>query len=173
MTDDADKILRFPRRRRLPAVRQPSAAELLHGIATDLFALARGRDASALLGIVNRIEAAAERLTVPVADPGELVGDKILSQLSMFVLATGFGLELYPTSTGWKACCPFHSEETPSLHIKDTDNTYRCLSCGEAGGMAEFVEAMTARNAVEHSGLVHMLELLSEPDGDAPSQTEA
>lgn len=35
------------------------------------------------------------------------------------------------------ACCPFHSEKTPSFSVKN--NRYKCFSCGEGGDVIDFV----------------------------------
>ena len=37
----------------------------------------------------------------------------------------------------WKACCPFHGEKTPSLHIYD--DHYHCYGCGAHGDAITFV----------------------------------
>jgi DNA primase len=37
----------------------------------------------------------------------------------------------------WKACCPFHGEKTPSLHI--WDDHYHCFGCGAHGDAVTFV----------------------------------
>ncbi|MEO9189273.1 MAG: DNA primase [Acetobacteraceae bacterium] len=37
----------------------------------------------------------------------------------------------------WKACCPFHGEKTPSLHI--WDDHYHCFGCGAHGDAITFV----------------------------------
>ena len=37
----------------------------------------------------------------------------------------------------WKACCPFHGEKTPSLHI--WEDHYHCFGCGAHGDAITFV----------------------------------
>lgn len=38
-----------------------------------------------------------------------------------------------------RACCPFHSEQTPSFHI-NPKNFYKCFGCGAGGDSIKFVE---------------------------------
>jgi DNA primase len=50
----------------------------------------------------------------------------------------------------WKACCPFHGEKTPSLHIYD--DHYHCYGCGAHGDAITFVmqaEGASFAEAVE------------------------
>ncbi len=50
----------------------------------------------------------------------------------------------------WKACCPFHGEKTPSLHI--WDDHYHCFGCGAHGDAITFVmqaEGASFTEAVE------------------------
>lgn len=37
------------------------------------------------------------------------------------------------------ACCPFHSEKTPSFSIKPDGQFYKCFGCGESGNVITFV----------------------------------
>ncbi len=50
------------------------------------------------------------------------------------------------------ACCPFHKEKTPSLHIWRRQNTYKCFGCGKSGDAITFLmehERLTFVEAVE------------------------
>lgn len=38
-----------------------------------------------------------------------------------------------------KICCPFHSDERPSLHVFTKTNTFHCFGCGEHGDSIDFV----------------------------------
>lgn len=40
------------------------------------------------------------------------------------------------------ACCPFHSEKTPSFSISEEDGIYYCFGCKESGDVIKFVEKM-------------------------------
>ena len=37
------------------------------------------------------------------------------------------------------ACCPFHSEKTPSFAVNEWDQFFHCFSCGESGDVISFV----------------------------------
>ena len=39
----------------------------------------------------------------------------------------------------YKACCPFHEENTPSFTVVPTKQIYHCFGCGESGGIIDFV----------------------------------
>ena len=52
----------------------------------------------------------------------------------------------------FKACCPFHSEKSPSFYINDDKNFYHCFGCGAHGDIVGFVmrfENMSFIEAVE------------------------
>ena len=37
------------------------------------------------------------------------------------------------------ACCPFHSERTPSFHVWPESQRWKCFSCGRSGDAFSFV----------------------------------
>ena len=39
----------------------------------------------------------------------------------------------------WKACCPFHSEKTPSFTIYGNGRRFMCFGCGAEGDVFDFV----------------------------------
>ena len=39
----------------------------------------------------------------------------------------------------WKACCPFHSEKSPSFTVNDEKGFYHCFGCGAHGDAIEFI----------------------------------
>ncbi|MCL4143053.1 UNVERIFIED_CONTAM: hypothetical protein GTU68_031397 [Idotea baltica] len=50
------------------------------------------------------------------------------------------------------ACCPFHQEKSPSFHVDDRRNRYKCFGCGASGDHFTFVcetEGLSFPEAVE------------------------
>src|SRR5437764_10775430 len=48
----------------------------------------------------------------------------------------------------WKACCPFHSEKTPSFTVNDDKGFYHCFGCGAHGDAIRFL--------TDHGGMPFM-----------------
>lgn len=42
----------------------------------------------------------------------------------------------------YSACCPFHSEKTPSFYVDAQQGYYHCFGCGVSGDVISFVEEM-------------------------------
>ncbi len=51
-------------------------------------------------------------------------------------------LQLERKGSRFWACCPFHSEKTPSFTINEEDGIYHCFGCKESGDVISFVEKM-------------------------------
>jgi DNA primase len=58
------------------------------------------------------------------------------TQLSTLV---GKQVKLQKAGREWKACCPFHSEKTPSFTINDDKGFYHCFGCGAHGDAIRFL----------------------------------
>ncbi|HVG17640.1 MAG TPA: DNA primase, partial [Blastocatellia bacterium] len=41
--------------------------------------------------------------------------------------------------SNYMACCPFHSEKTPSFNVHPVKGLYKCFGCGAGGGIFDFV----------------------------------
>lgn len=50
--------------------------------------------------------------------------------LSSVIMAT---TKLQRAGREWKACCPFHNENTPSFYVNDEKHFYHCFGCGAHG----------------------------------------
>lgn len=57
------------------------------------------------------------------------------------------------------ACCPFHTEDTPSFHVRVEHEMYKCFGCGEAGDVFSFVQK------IRGVGFREALEFLAERCG--------
>ncbi len=67
------------------------------------------------------------------------------------------------------ACCPFHSEKTPSFSVNANKGFYKCFGCGKGGNVFTFVMELeginfpeAVRSVAEKSGIP-----LPEPVDDA------
>lgn len=65
----------------------------------------------------------------------------------------------------WKACCPFHSDRTPSLTINDAKGFYHCFGCGAHG------DALDAARELQGLSLIDAAEMLA--GGSLPSAMPA
>ena len=67
---------------------------------------------------------------------------------------------LKKSGANWVACCPFHSEKTPSFTVSPTKQFYHCFGCGAHGNAIGFL--------MEYAGLgyVDAVRELAESDWD-------
>ncbi|WP_405366174.1 DNA primase [Ruminobacter sp.] len=48
-------------------------------------------------------------------------------------------IKLKKTGSGYMACCPFHSEKTPSFSVSQQKQFFNCFGCHEAGNAYHFI----------------------------------
>ncbi|MGI9372786.1 MAG: DNA primase, partial [Hyphomicrobiales bacterium] len=97
------------------------------------------------------------RARVPVAD---VVGRKV----------TWDKRKSQPAKGDYWACCPFHSEKTPSFHADNRRNRYHCFSCKESGDVFTFLmklEGLSFPEAVEQLAGLAGLEMPKATPEDA------
>ena len=71
---------------------------------------------------------------------------------SDIVATVGKYVELQEKGSEFVACCPFHSERTPSFAVKPDKQFYYCFGCGASGDAIDFVskfENLDFKEAVE------------------------
>ncbi|MGL4364521.1 MAG: DNA primase [Bacteroidales bacterium] len=68
-------------------------------------------------------------------------------------------VHLKRAGASFKACCPFHSERTPSFVVTPSKNLFKCFGCGKGGNPVTFVMEH------EHLGYVDALKLLGKKYG--------
>lgn len=93
----------------------------------------------------------------------------IKAGLSIQTVLKYYGLE--PDRNGMLKC-PFHSDDTASMKIYDTTNTFNCFGCGKNGDQIEFC---TLKEGSKHKGLVKATELSGEikPISGNPQQLKS
>lgn len=71
--------------------------------------------------------------------------DRIRRECPLPQVAQSFGVELEQDGHEFVACCPFHSEDTPSFTMfVGSDGVWRshCFGCGERGDVIDFVKKL-------------------------------
>lgn len=66
-----------------------------------------------------------------------------------------------------KGLCPFHSEGTPSFHVRPNHGTFTCFGCGKRGDVISFIqekENMTFTEAVRFVADLYSIEIVEEID---------
>ena len=48
-------------------------------------------------------------------------------------------IKLKKAGSTYKACCPFHNENTPSFNVNAQKNFYHCFGCGASGDAISFL----------------------------------
>lgn len=58
-------------------------------------------------------------------------------------------IDLKKNGANYKACCPFHSEDTPSFVVNAQKGIYKCFGCGAGGDVIKFVQEYKKLNFIE------------------------
>jgi DNA primase len=66
----------------------------------------------------------------------------------------GSYFHLQRTGSGFKACCPFHKEKTPSFHVNQQRQIFHCFGCGAGGNVFRFI---MQHEGQDFTGAVRML----------------
>lgn len=64
--------------------------------------------------------------------------DNLKNHLDVVDVVSQF-LELKKSGANFKACCPFHGEDTPSFVVSPAKQIYHCFGCGVGGDAIKFV----------------------------------
>jgi len=94
--------------------------------------------------------------------PKEFIAD-LLSRIDIVDVVERY-VPLKKTGKNHVACCPFHSEKSPSFTVSQTKQFYHCFGCGAHGSVIGFV--------MEHTGIgfVEAVEMLAKSAGIAVPQ---
>ena len=77
--------------------------------------------------------------------------ENLKNQIDIVDIVSSF-IELKKSGANFKACCPFHSEDTPSFTVSPTKQIYHCFGCSNGGDAIKFVmeyEKLTYPEAIE------------------------
>ena len=77
--------------------------------------------------------------------------DRIMSAANI-VEVIGDYVTLKRAGANYQACCPFHSEKTPSFVVSPSKGLFKCFGCGKAGNALNFLmehEAMSYPEALK------------------------
>ncbi len=66
-----------------------------------------------------------------------------------------------------KACCPFHTEKTPSFTVSESRQTYHCFGCSVHGNAIDFLIELDRLSFVEALEELALLAGIEIPDGEA------
>ena len=67
------------------------------------------------------------------------IADEIKSRCNI-VDIVGRVVSLKKAGNYYKGLCPFHNEKTPSFHVNEERQIYKCFGCGEGGDVISFTE---------------------------------
>ena len=89
--------------------------------------------------------------------------DALLARVDLVALIDGY-VPLTKSGAEFEACCPFHSEATPSFKVNPAKGFYHCFGCGAHGNAIGFL--------IEYKG-VEFLEAVAELGGEPVSGSAA
>ncbi|MEG1671103.1 MAG: DNA primase [Mucinivorans sp.] len=87
--------------------------------------------------------------------------DRIFSAADIVEVIGDF-ITLRRKGTNYTACCPFHTEKTPSFMVSPAKGLYKCFGCGKGGGAVNFVmehEKMTYPEALRYLAKKYNIEI--------------
>ncbi len=95
--------------------------------------------------------------------------DELIARTDIVELI-GSRVQLKKAGREWKACCPFHSEKTPSFWVSPDKQFYHCFGCGAHGTALGFLmehDKLPFPDAVDELASRLGLEVPREDDGRA------
>lgn len=87
----------------------------------------------------------------------------LLSRVDIVALIDGY-VPLVKRGAEYEACCPFHSEATPSFKVSPAKQIYHCFGCGANGDAIKFLQ--------EYQGLT-FIDAVKQLGGESPASSVA
>jgi DNA primase len=98
--------------------------------------------------------------------------DQVRQQADIVRIVSDY-VALKKRGANWIACCPFHSEKTPSFNVHPGKGIYKCFGCSAGGNVFDFVmrvEGLSFPDAVrlvaEKSGIPVPKEVAPQPGSE-------
>ena len=98
--------------------------------------------------------------------------DRIYAAADVVDIVSDF-VTLKRAGVNYKACCPFHSEDTPSFVVSPAKGLYKCFGCGKGGNAVTFVmehEKMTYVEALKFVAKKYGIEVEEREMSDEEKQ---
>lgn len=93
---------------------------------------------------------------------------KILDTAEIVDVVSDF-VSLKRRGANYIACCPFHSEKTPSFSVSPSKGIFKCFGCGKAGSAVTFVmehEHLTYAEAIKYLGNKYGIEVVEKQENE-------
>ncbi len=91
----------------------------------------------------------------------QLTIDRIFAAADIVDVVSDF-VPLRRQGANYQACCPFHSEKTPSFVVSPSKGVFKCFGCGKGGNAVSFVmehENMSYVDALKYLGRKYNIEV--------------
>lgn len=99
--------------------------------------------------------------------------DDLKNRADLVQIIRPYAQDLKKRGANWMACCPFHSEKTPSFSVNPAKGFYKCFGCGKGGSVFTFlmdIEGLAFPEAVKRVAELTGV-MLPEPVDDKAFQT--
>src|SRR5262245_5328424 len=84
--------------------------------------------------------------------------DDVRSQADIIRIVSDY-VTLKKAGKNYTACCPFHSEKTPSFSVSPTKGLFKCFGCGLGGSVFDFIMQ------IEGCGFPEAVRLVAQKSG--------
>ncbi|MDR3112401.1 MAG: DNA primase [Elusimicrobiota bacterium] len=92
----------------------------------------------------NKEASKAKQMTIP----NNLI-ERIRLSTNIESIVSQYLPDLKKVGRNFKACCPFHSEKTPSFVVNSEKGLFKCFGCGKGGDVFKFIELMDGITWIE------------------------